>query len=152
ANRKLALECAERAVALDDNDGVCHWALGETALHTSQRERALAHMRRALVLNPNDADVLAVSGFVQVAAGDSELGLQQLDMALERNPFSPAMYHWLRGVSLVMLGRYDESVLEFACFNTPNLSTMRWLAYALVKLGRIEEARAQVQALLAVRP
>src|SRR5262249_53486081 len=95
-NRKLALECAERAVALDDNDSVCHWILGETALLSKQGERAKTQIKKSLMLNPNDADAIAGSGYIQVVAGDPELGLRQLDMALERNPSSPAMYHWLR--------------------------------------------------------
>jgi TolB-like protein/Flp pilus assembly protein TadD len=151
-NKKLALECAERAVSLDDNDSVCHWVLGEAALLSKQRDRAKTQLKKSLILNPNDADAIAASGYVQVVIGDPDLGLQQLNMALERNPSSPAMYHWLRGISLSILGRYDESLAELATFNPPNPSIMRWRAYALMKLGRAHEASAQVQALLAARP
>jgi hypothetical protein len=73
-------------------------------------------------------------------------------MALERSPFSRSMYHWLRGVSLTLLRRYDEALADLAFFNPPNPSILRWRAYALMKLGRRDEARAQTKALLAVRP
>jgi len=151
-NKKRALESAERSVVLDDNDSVCHWALGESALRCKQYDRALAHMKQALLLNPNDVDCLAASGYIHVAIGDSEMGLRQLDMALERSPFSRSMYHWLRGVSLTLLRRYDEALADLAFFNPPNPSILRWRAYALMKLGRRDEARAQTKALLAVRP
>ena len=139
-------------MALDDNDNVCHWALGETLFRARQYDRALAHLRKALELNSNDADGLAASGYIQVAIGDPQLGLRQLNMALERNPSNPAWYRWMRGVSLTMLGRYDEALADFTSFGRLNPSVMRWRAYALAKLGRMDEARAQMQALLAARP
>ena len=77
------MESAERAVALDENDNVSHWALGEVVFHAGQIDRALTHMSKAVALNPNDADVLAVSGYIQCAAGDAELGFRQMEMAME---------------------------------------------------------------------
>ena len=85
----IALLSAERAVTLDGNDNVCHWALGESAFHARQLERSLDHMARALALNPNDADVLIVSGYIQCCAADTKLGFRQIAMAMERNPSSP---------------------------------------------------------------
>jgi adenylate cyclase len=150
--RRRALECAETAAALDPMDGVCHWSLGEAALQARQDDRALDHMARALALNPNDADVLAVAGYIRALTGDPEAGLQQMGMALERNPLSPSWYHWLRGAVLFLLGRFDEALRAFNLCNPPNPSVLRWRAVTMVRLGRIEEARSDVQALLAVRP
>jgi tetratricopeptide (TPR) repeat protein len=150
--RTQGMACAETAVALDPTDGVCHWALGEAAFETKQYGLARDHMVRALALNPNDADVLAVSGYIHGATGDGEAGLRQMEMALERNPLSPSWYHWLRGIILFMLGRFDEALLAFGLYGSPNASIHRWRAVTLSQLGRIEEARAAVQALLAMRP
>ncbi len=151
-NAKRALESATRAVALDDNDSVSHWALGEAAFRVKQYDRALVHLKKALALNPNDTDGLVASGYVQVALGNSELGLRQLEMALERNPAVTPWYHWMRGVSLSLLGRHGEALVELDSFNPPNTSVMKWRAFSMMKLGRIDEARAQVQALLAIIP
>ena len=38
---RQAVESAERAVALDENDNVSHWALGEVVFHAGQIDRAL---------------------------------------------------------------------------------------------------------------
>jgi adenylate cyclase len=149
---RSALQCAERAVALDDNDSVSHWALAEAALRNRQNERALTHMRKSLQLNPNDADALAVSGYINAFIGDAALGLRQLDMALERNPSDPVWYHWMRGIALSSLGRYEEALAELAAVNMKNLSITRWRAYVLVRMGQLEEARSEVSALLAARP
>ena len=66
-----------------------------------------------MILNPNDADAMAASGYVQVTIGNPELGLQQLEMALKHNPADPIWYHWVRGASLCLLGRYGEALTDF---------------------------------------
>ena len=147
-----ALQSAERAVALDANDNVCHWALGETAFHSCQIERALAHLDKALALNPNDADVLIVSGYVHCAVGDPELGFRQIAMAMERNPSNPTWYNWLLGICLCLHGRHHDALQELDRYVPPNPNVMKWRAFALTKLGRADEARAQIADLLAVVP
>jgi tetratricopeptide (TPR) repeat protein len=150
--REQALHYGEQAVALDPMDGVSHWALGEATFYLKQSDRCRSHMARSLALNPNDADVLAVSSFLQTACGDSSLGLLHMQMARERNPSHPPWYHWIAGGALYMMGRYDEALASLDLFGRPNASVLRWRAITLVQLGRIDEARADVQSLLALRP
>ena len=150
--RRRALLCAETAVSLDPMDEFCHWSLGEAAVQARQYQRALDHMARALAINPNDANVLAASGYVHALTGDPEAGLRQMGTALERNPSSPSWYHWLRGTILYILGRFDEALRAFNLHGMSNPSILRWRAVTLVELGRIDEARADIQSLLAIRP
>jgi TolB-like protein/Flp pilus assembly protein TadD len=150
--RRRALHCAETAVSLDPMDEFCHWSLGEAAVQAKQYQRALDHMARALTINPNDANVLAASGYVHALTGDPEAGLRQMGTALERNPSSPSWYHWLRGTILYILGRFDEALRAFNLHGMSNPSILRWRAVTLVELGRIDEARADIQSLLAIRP
>jgi hypothetical protein len=51
-----------------------------------------------------------------------------------------------------MAGRYEEAIAALDLFERPNAGVLRWRAAALVKLGRIEEAGAVMQALLALKP
>ena len=148
--QRLALQCAEQAVALDPMDSVCQWALGETAFHLRQYDRSRSHIARAISLNPNDADVLVVSSFIQAACSDFELGLLHLEMALERNPSHPRWYDWVRGLTLNLVGRYNEALAAFDLYGRPNVDVLKWRAVTLVQLGQIDEARTA--ALLAIRP
>jgi len=150
--RRQGLESAERAVLLDPMDEFCHWALGEAAAQAGQYNRALDHMARALAINPNDSNVLASAGRIQALAGDAEAGLRQTSAALERNPFGPSWYHWMQGDILYMLGRFDEALRAFNLCGPANVGVLRGRAAALVALGRLDEAREDMRALLAIRP
>ena len=147
-----ALASAERAVELDPLDNISHWALGEAAFWAGQPDRARQHIRKALALNPNDADVLVVASYIEAALGDPETSLRSLQMAMDRNPTNPRWYHWAAGVTLATLGRYKEALKEYDQYGPPHADIFKLRAIALVQLGRLEEARAQVRALLALRP
>jgi adenylate cyclase len=150
--RKQALPCAEQAVALDAMDGVSHWALAEATFLLSQYDRSLSHITRAVALNPNDADVLVMSSWIHAARGNLQLGLQHMEMAVERNPSNPPWYHWIRGALLSMSGRYDDALAAFTLYGQPNADLHRWRTVTLVQLGRIDEARTEMQAFVSLRP
>jgi len=58
----------------------------------------------------------------------------------------------LRGCILYILGRLEEALRAFNLHSPPNASLLRARAATLVELGRIDEARTDIQALLAIRP
>jgi tetratricopeptide (TPR) repeat protein len=150
--RARALASAERAVALDDLDNFCQHIMGESAFTCLQPERGLRHVRKAIAINPHDADILALASYIEIAAGDAKVGLQHIDMAMERNPTNPPWYHWLKGIDLALLGRHDEALAAFDQFGPPNPSILKLRVLALVQLGRLEEAKAHVRELLAIMP
>src|SRR5206468_12559593 len=76
----------------------------------------------------------------------------QLEMALERNPSHPRWYDWVRGITLNLAGRYNEALAAFDLYGRPNADVLKWRAVTLVQLGRIDDARVTVQALLAIKP
>jgi tetratricopeptide (TPR) repeat protein len=150
--RKLAMQCAERAVALAPNDSLGHWAMGEAAFWTRQYDRSCGHLIRAISLNPNDADVLIISSYIHAACGDLKVAETHMDMALERNPSHPRWYDWIRGSTLRLLGRHEEALAALDLYGQPNADVLRLRAVTLVQLGRVEEARAAVQELLSIKP
>jgi len=150
--RRQALGCAERAVLLDPLDGFCHQKLAEAAFLSGEYERARDHIGRALVISPNDADILAISSYLYAHTGDAEGGLRQIDLALERNPTRPSWYYWVQGCVLYELGQCAETVRVLKLHSPANSDTLMLRAAALAELGQIEEAHADIQALLAVRP
>jgi TolB-like protein/class 3 adenylate cyclase len=153
--RTKAMECAELAAALDPMDEVCHWSLGEAAHQAGQYDRAREHMARAREINPNNPEILTVSGYIDAATGDPQSGLRHVEMALERGPQKLSWYHWLtqfRGIILFMSRQFEAALRDFNLSQVPSSHTLRWRAATLVQLGRLDEARANVQSLLAITP
>jgi adenylate cyclase len=109
-------------------------------------------MTRAISLNPNDADVLAVSSYINAVGRDPQLALQHMDMALERNPYSPPWYQWLKGLAFYSFGRFDDALAALILYGQPNANVLKWRILCLVRLDRIAEARSNMQALLAIKP
>ena len=150
--RKLALLCAEQGAALDPLDSVCNLALAETAFHLKQYDRSRAQLTRAIALNPNDADVFAISSVIEAACGNRDLALQHLAMTIERNPANPPWYNWVRGITLFLVGRFEDAIKAFELYGHPNPALLKWRTIALVKLGRLDEARADIGRLLEIKP
>jgi hypothetical protein len=96
--------------------------------------------------------VLIVSGYIQCCVADAELGFRQIAMTTERNPSSPTWYNWLHGICLCLHGRHHDALMELDRYVPPNPNVMKWRAFALAKLGRADEARAQMADLLAIQP
>jgi adenylate cyclase len=152
AKRALALQFAEKSVALSPVDSTCNWAVGESAFQLGQYDRSRTCMARAIALNPNDAELYLISSTIEAACGDREQALRHLALARERSPANPQWHNWVRGITLFLAGKPEEAIAAFAFFGKPNPALLKWRTIALVKLGRLEEARADMRSMLAIKP
>jgi adenylate cyclase len=143
-SRRLHLEHARLAVKLDELDSrcqhiisdACFWCLGDLEL-------ALIHAERAVELNPNDCGSAAWLGFLHARLGEHEKGLAVCEQALRLDPLSGTWPRHLLGLAQLHSGRYEQALttLKEAGWRTRDL----WMAVALVRLGRVGEARELVR-------
>jgi TolB-like protein/tetratricopeptide (TPR) repeat protein len=108
---RLAHEYAARAVALDRTDAMVQVVLGRILVYRRRYEEAAYHVERALLLNPNDTDVLVHAGLCQAYLGDPEAALSTAKKAMRLNPAYPPWYAAPAGLALFTLGR-DRECLE----------------------------------------
>jgi len=149
---------AQRAVSLDPNEPMAHFALGRVHVFSGEPEMAIAEMQTAIAINPNDA--LAHYGLGQAywyGAGEVERALPHFDTALRLSPRSPLRWLslMLKGSALSMLGRHDEAitVCREACqFPDAGFLPRMHLAEALAEAGQMEEARAAVERAVEIQP
>src|SRR5262249_931087 len=87
--REAAVELATRAVELDPQDGRCHRILARICFFQREYDTAEHHARRALHLNPNDADGMIQLSALLCARGRPEEALAWMDAAVRLNPFPP---------------------------------------------------------------
>jgi tetratricopeptide (TPR) repeat protein len=115
----------------------------------------VAAAEKALALSPNDADILAHSGFVLVVHGRAEEGLALVQRAFRRNPFPPDWYLGDLGISLLFTNRVKEAlpVLRQCIERLPDFVYCHYaLTVAYVEAGKLAQATAQAREAMRLTP
>ena len=103
---------------------------------------------RALKLNPNNTDVLAVLGMELAYAGDWEHGLVMVEKARKINPFHPDWFFFPLALDQFRNGHYDAALDLASEIKMPDFFwTQIVMAQIHGQLGNKEEARAAVDKL-----
>ena len=147
-----ALKMASSAVEMDESDGRCHWVLGlVNAYCGNMREEEQAY-RRALALNPNDANVLATLGVAAAAFGRCEEGLDRVRQAMRLNPYHPVWYWVSLGMIFYAMRRYEDAVEAYKHRSDPGYWVLARLAACYAQLGCAEEAKAAAARVMLIKP
>ncbi|MEO9189832.1 MAG: tetratricopeptide repeat protein [Acetobacteraceae bacterium] len=153
-----AVALARAAVAASPDDPTTLRYAGHV-LGTLAGESAesLAVLERAARLNPNSANILMSTGYVQLYSGQPAASVECFQRAMRLSPLDPEMAQIWAGLGMakLMAGENDEALelLRRAIREGPSWGpTLRALILTLVRLGRIEEARATARRLLEVDP
>ncbi len=139
-----AMEMALRAHALDPNDAVCNSCLGAAYLNSGQREKAIGMYEKAHALNPNDAHILVGMAIVLYDSGRAEESILLIERAMRINPHYPEWYLGDLAWAYHMTGRYEEALAAFEKMSEPIRSFRDGKATTYIRLGRIEDARAEL--------
>jgi adenylate cyclase len=136
---------AERALALDDCDAECHYALSILHLMAQQHERAIAAAQQAIHLNPNFAFGYFALGETRIFMGNFTEGLDPIVRCLRLSPRDPLASFFVSLVALAHyhLGNYREAIRwsERAVQRRRTYAVLRTMAATLGQLGKTEEAR-----------
>jgi TolB-like protein len=147
-----SLNHALRAVALDENDGLCHCLLAQA--HTFRREFDAAgiHYERALALNPGDILTIAHRCRWLTCMGRQEEALAGLDDVILREPFPPSWYWEARAIALLAARRYRDAIEAISRMSRIHDYVHAYLAACHAQLGQGEEARAEAAEVLRMQP
>ena len=155
----LALEEAEgwarRAIELDEQQPVCHVALGNVLVWCRRHDDALAALNRAVELDHNYAQGHALIGMALMYSGRAAEALEAFATAMRLDPFHPNIVLHLVAQAHFSLG-HDEVAATYLIeriARNPNTDASRMLLAACYgHLGRAEEARTAWAELLKVNP
>jgi TolB-like protein/Flp pilus assembly protein TadD len=148
---ELALELALGAVAADPTDARGFGELGFAHLYRKEHDAAISAYERALVLNPNDADLMSDMADALAHCHRSEEAIALLKNAMRLNPFYPDQYLWHLGGAFFNLQRYEDAIQTLHGMQNPT-EGRRLLAASYGHLGRIEEARTEAAKVLQAHP
>ena len=145
---KRAVELAEKAVALDDDQPSIHALLGGIYLFQRQYEKAISEGQRAVALGPNDATSHVLLARTMYFVGRFEEAITLARKAMRLAPYYPAWYLSILAQSYRMAGRYEEALAAYEQLldrsrngEIPPTWAHLGLAGSYMELGREREAR-----------
>ena len=146
-----------KALILAPNNAIAHEFMGLVQFQTKRATQAISELERSLALNPNLADARAHIGNAKLFDGRGEETEREVNEALRLSPRDNWAWLWMHfsGAAKMHLGADEDAVTWFrrAIELNPNFALMHFfLAAALANLGKLEEARAETQAGLALDP
>ena len=160
-NRTAQLTAAEaaltRALSLDPHYAAAHLALGVVYMFTNRAVQGIRECERALVLDRNLADAHGCIGMAKYFVGRAEETEAHVREALRLSPRDVFANRWMQfvGIAKAQLGKDGEAVvwLRRSIEANRNFPLAHFhLGEALALLGELDEARAAVQAGLALDP
>ena len=160
-DRAVRLAAAEAALAtalsLAPEHAAAHLFLGLVQIQTNRAVHGMTACEQALALDRNLAPAHAMIGLAKYRIGRSEETEAHIQEALRLSPRDPFVAAWLTiaGDAKLFLGSDEEAVARLRgalTLNRNNPYTNFLLAASLAHLGRLDEARAAVQAGLALNP
>lgn len=151
-NRRVALDLARKAVAIDPNDAGCRWVLGNLLAYERSFAESEAEFAKTFELDPNEADAWATLADIATLAGRVEEGLEHIRKAFRLNPFPANWYYLTLGQAQYAARDYEAAVETLRRDETYRTSSRRFLAASLAQLGRLDEARAEVELFLVSNP
>jgi TolB-like protein len=149
----LAIDAAERALALGDAEDWTEAIVGHIAGWRRNYQEADVRLSRALAKNPNDADTAVVRIYLLLWEGKTEQSREIANRAVILDPINPVWFHEFLGYANYLLGDYEGSLQSFRrCMPVGYYRSYAHLAACLGQLGKIEEAQAAWRKCLELRP
>jgi tetratricopeptide (TPR) repeat protein len=141
---------ARKAIALapDEPDG--YRALGRILLARAEYDQAKNALKRAIEINPSDANALAGWGAAQSITGQIVEAIDSLELALKLDPTLEPNYVFDLTVAYYLARRHDDAlhIAERGLARYPDFPMFNALAAAAAaQLGRREQASGYVEAL-----
>jgi TolB-like protein/class 3 adenylate cyclase len=130
AAQKLAMEAAERSVALDLRDAEAHAALAMRLGEAGEFVRAKSSFDTALALSPGSAEILTFYASWASTFGEPERGAELVDRAIRLNPEYPM---WASGPfswAYFMAGRYADAARLLERVPPETFNPFRWVILA----------------------
>jgi adenylate cyclase len=152
ASLDRARELAEKALELAPFDYKAHMIMGAVHYEAGENTKALLQAERALQLNPNSADVMILEASVLVYVGQFDKAIERFQQAMRLNPHFPAWWWWNLSWAQYHAGKYQEALNSLERMSPLPNGARRQLAKILVRLGKIDEAKAVIAEFLRNEP
>jgi len=143
-----------KALSLAPNHAIAHYLLGFVQISTNRAGQGIAECERALALDRNLAGAHAEIGLAKYNIGRAEETEAHIREALRLSPRDTSAYAWKAFAGYAKLYLEEAAAWLHRAIETNRSYSLQHfaLACALAHLGQLDDARAAVQAGLALNP
>jgi tetratricopeptide (TPR) repeat protein len=158
-SKERALECAQRAIGLNNSCAKAYDLMGFINLLDRKFDEAIENTEKAVRLNPNDPTMLENLGAMMLFSGKIDESIALIKNAMRLCPSYPAFYLHHLSMSYFLTGHYQEALAASKLllaradkgeFNP--LLAHSTLAQAYIGLGQEDKARAHAEEILKINP
>jgi TolB-like protein/cytochrome c-type biogenesis protein CcmH/NrfG len=111
--REAAHQAAMKALAANPNSSDSHTAMARVYMLLDRDwAAALAQVRQALALDPNDSWALVCEGMIEVYGGRPDSGIPRLERSVSIDPINESRYQDL-AVAYYAAGRYADAAMAY---------------------------------------
>lgn len=147
----LAMGCATTSAAgtPDGERSFREFQLAAGLRDEGQTAAAIEHLRKALDLDPSNAEAHLLLGFIQMERADYQNAEEHLSAGIKllekqkRGGSTLAEARNIYGLCLIELGRYDDAILVLRESATDELNTAPHLAWGNVGLAQLRQGEYQ---------
>ena len=143
---------AQKALSIDDDDGMSHYAMGFVQMYYHHFDLAEMHLLRAVDLNPNSVYFAIFYSYWLAMVGRAEEALNNLDAAARRDPLRFAGFYQTRMYALFTAKRYQEAIHTFNQIEPKQYWDYAYVAAGYAYLERQLDAHAAAAEVLRLRP
>jgi adenylate cyclase len=144
-----ALDTVRRALRLDSTSQVAHGVMALIHSFMGDKDSFVIEAKRAIDLNPGNADWLAAIGTSYAQLGLYEEGVSLVRQAIALNPRPMPWLYMTFFLQHYHHGRYDRALQEALRTETEDYRTPLFRAAAYGQLGELQKARDQLAAMRA---
>jgi adenylate cyclase len=151
------MRAARKAVELDANSALAHHVLSLAYFRARQPDESIAAGERAIELDPSFAEGYSWQALFLALQGSLEEAVASAEKAIRLSPRDPFLWFYFSTLAHVhFLARRYEGAVEWARRSIRGNPTFPFgrsvLAASYAHLGRLAEARKEVEELLRVQP
>ena len=148
-------ELAETAARIDADILEVQWVLAYVHAQGRRHEQAIAHLNRAIALDPSFADAYALLGSIHTYIGQPAKAIPLVRTAIHLNPDAGYLYFLVLGRAYLFQGDTEQAMInlkEALSRNAANLESQLYLAATLALAGDKEGAKWKAEELRALEP
>ncbi|MCZ6883451.1 MAG: adenylate/guanylate cyclase domain-containing protein [Gammaproteobacteria bacterium] len=151
----LALELAQKAVAMSNKIPQVYWALGYVHLYRKEHDKAVQATQKAIEIAPNYADAYGLLALIYNHQGNPDAAIASITRGMELNPYYTYDYPYNLGRAQYLSGQYQdaiENLLKSLEKNETAAYPRVYLIASYAKLGLIDDAEWEAEQLQVQSP